>query len=172
MVTKNMSKHWNGPKSNSFYIFHFLVISIRGFHNYDPFPCSFFATSSSDLWPCFFNCLELATLVSYDLNHLITYELSRWLLITSSNVVIFINVWLFTIWLVHRHLASTLFFTLAMVPRSISHLLVLHLCLVPRSPFLSSPYQTISKSHYIEHPFKIYFFNSVNLAWISSRYEC
>jgi hypothetical protein len=55
----------------------------------------------------------------------------------SSNVVIFITIWLFTIWLVRRHLASNRFFTLAMVPRSSSHLLDLHLLLVPWSPFLA-----------------------------------
>jgi hypothetical protein len=111
-------------------------------HNHEPFLGSFFDTSSLDSWPFFFTCLELATLVSYDLNHLIIYELNWWPQITSSNnVVIFITVWLFIIWLVCRHLARTLFFTLAMVPCSTSHLLVHHLLLVPRS--LSLPIFTL-----------------------------
>jgi hypothetical protein len=109
----------------------------QSLHNCEPFPGYFFDTSSLDLWPCFFTFLELATPMSYDLNHLIIYELNLWLQITSSNVVIFIIVGLFTIWLVHRHLASTSFFILAMVPRSTSHLLVLHLRLVPQNPFLA-----------------------------------
>jgi hypothetical protein len=117
--------------------FHLFVISIKVVHNYAPFPGSFFDTSYLDLWPCFSTCLELETTVSYDLNHLITYELNRWLQITSSNVVTFITVWLFTIWLVCRYLASTLFFTLDMIPRSISHMFVLHHRLVPWSLFLA-----------------------------------
>jgi hypothetical protein len=115
MVTKNMSKHWNDPSPILSRFFTFLVIYIKVLHNYEPFPGSFFDTSSLDLWPCFFTCLELATLVPYGLNHFIKNELNLWPQITSSYVVIFIIVWLFTIWLVHQVLASTLFFALAML---------------------------------------------------------
>jgi len=51
--------------------------------------------------------------------------------------------------------------------------LALHLRLVSQSPFLAtSPYQAILKSHHIKHLLKNYFFYSMILAWISSRYEC